>query len=251
MLYFARGAAADCLDQQTLREGLVAALTQLGPRRKVVIVPPDFTRLHSCAGLLTRLAWEYYGDRVSDILPAIGTHSAMTESQIERMFGPVPQSLFRVHDWRSGVKTLGTVPADFLREVSGGAVHYDWPAQVANLLAEGQHDLILSIGQVVPHEVVGMANYNKNIFVGTGGPDGINKSHFLGAAYGMERMMGRADTPVRRVLDYASQHFARRCRSSMCTRSWDAIPTVAWRSAGCSWATIVSASNVPPSCRCR
>ncbi len=80
---------------------------------------------------------------------------------------------------------------------------------MATLIARGNHDLILSLGQVVPHEVVGMANHNKNIFVGTGGPDGINKSHFLGAAYGMERMMGRADTPVRRVLDYASQHFAR------------------------------------------
>jgi hypothetical protein len=53
-----------------------------------------------------------------------------------------------------------------------------------------------------------MANYNKNIFVGTGGKDGINKSHFLGAAYGMERMMGRADTPVRKVLNYASDNFA-------------------------------------------
>jgi len=70
-------------------------------------------------------------------------------------------------------------------------------------------DLILSIGQIVPHEVIGMAGYNKNIFIGTGGPEGINKSHFLGAVYGMERMMGRADTPVRRVLNYASEHFAK------------------------------------------
>ena len=103
--------------------------------------------------------------------------------------------------------TLGEVPADYVREVSGGAVDYAWPAQVDKLLVEGQFDLILSIGQVVPHEVIGMANYNKNIFVGTGGPEGINKSHFLGAAYGMERIMGRADTPVRRVLNYASDHF--------------------------------------------
>ncbi|OGV10263.1 MAG: D-mannonate epimerase, partial [Ignavibacteria bacterium RIFOXYA2_FULL_37_17] len=86
---------------------------------------------------------------------------------------------------------------------------YSWPAQVNKLLVEGGHDLILSIGQVVPHEVVGMANYNKNIFIGTGGKEGINKSHFLGAVYGMERMMGRADTPVRRVLNYASENFAK------------------------------------------
>jgi hypothetical protein len=54
-----------------------------------------------------------------------------------------------------------------------------------------------------------MANYNKNIFVGAGGQEGINKSHFLGAVYGMERMMGRADTPVRKVLNYASDNFAK------------------------------------------
>ncbi len=208
MLCFARGAIDDCLDRQALREGLFAALSQLEPRRKVLLVPPDFTRVHSCAGILTELAWEFYGDRIHDILPALGTHSAMTDRQLEQMFGRVPKSLFRVHDWRTGVRTLGTVPADFVRDVSEGAVDYAWPAQVATLLAEGDHDLILSLGQVVPHEVVGMANYNKNIFVGTGGPEGINKSHFLGAAYGMERMMGRADTPVRRVLDYASEHFA-------------------------------------------
>jgi nickel-dependent lactate racemase len=86
-------------------------------------------------------------------------------------------------------------------------VDFPWPAQIANLIATGKHDLILSIGQVVPHEVIGMANYNKNIFVGTGGQEGINKSHFIGAAYGMERMMGRSDTPVRRILNYASEHF--------------------------------------------
>lgn len=73
----------------------------------------------------------------------------------------------------------------------------------------GGHDLILSIGQVVPHEVMGMANYNKNIFVGTGGSEAINFSHFIGAVYGMERMMGRADNPLRRILNYASAHFVR------------------------------------------
>ena len=49
---------------------------------------------------------------------------------------------------------------------------YDWPVQVSKYLARGKHDLILSIGQVVPHEVAGMAGYNKNIFVGTGGKRG-------------------------------------------------------------------------------
>ena len=123
------------------------------------------------------------------------------------MFGETPRDLFRVHNWRDDIVTLGEVPGEFMLEVSEGKLDYPWPAQVNKLLRDGGHDLILSIGQVVPHEVVGMANGSKNIFVGTGGVMGIHRSHFLGAVYGMERMMGRADTPVRRILDYASEHF--------------------------------------------
>jgi len=207
MLYFSRGSACDVLTAEDLKAGLYEALDQLGERKKVLALPPDFTRFHSRAGELTCHAASYYGERLTDVLPALGTHTPMTHEQIAEMFGDLSPSLFRDHDWREGVVTLGEVPADYVREVSGGAVDYAWPAQVDKLLVEGQFDLILSIGQVVPHEVIGMANYNKNIFVGTGGPEGINKSHFLGAAYGMERIMGRADTPVRRVLNYASDHF--------------------------------------------
>ena len=208
MLLFERGSEDDSFGVEALREALASALDRLGTKHRVLLVPPDFTRLHSQAGTLTRLAADYYGPAVTDILPATGTHTAMTPRQIGEMFGDVPRDLFREHDWREGTVRLGEVPADYVREVSEGAVSYGWPAEVGRLLARGGHDLILSIGQVVPHEVVGMANHNKNIFVGTGGPEGINRSHFLGAAYGMERMMGRADTPVRRVLDYASEHFA-------------------------------------------
>jgi nickel-dependent lactate racemase len=207
-LYYTEGASTMTLGPEQLRAGLYAALDKLGPRRKVLALPPDFTRFHSLAGPLTRFVYDYYGERLTDILPAIGTHTPMTAGQLDEMFPGVPHSLFRVHDWRQGITTLGEVPGAYVSEVSDGLVDYPWPAQVANLIAEGGHDLILSIGQVVPHEVIGMANYNKNVFVGTGGVEGINKSHFLGAVYGMERMMGRADTPVRRVLNYASAHFA-------------------------------------------
>ncbi len=207
MLYVARGSSTDCLTDQDLREGLTDGLRKLGERKRVLAIPPDFTRFHSMAGRLTEMAYEIYGDRLTDVLPALGTHTPMTTSEINEMFGSTPADRFREHDWRHGITTVGEVPAAYVREVSNGAVDYPWPAQIANLVLDPRFDLILSIGQVVPHEVVGMANYNKNLFVGTGGPAGINKSHFLGAAYGMERMMGRADTPVRRVLNYASNHF--------------------------------------------
>jgi len=209
MIYFENGSVTNDLTREDLKAGLFEALRHVGERKKVLALPPDFTRLPSRAGVLTELAWEYYGDRLTDIMPALGTHSPMTDEQISIMFGKTPKSLFRVHDWRHDVVTLGRVPGEYVSELTEGKLNYSWPAQVNKILVEGGHDLILSVGQVVPHEVVGMANYTKNIFVGTGGPEGINKSHFVGAVYGMERMMGHADTPVRRLFNYAVEHFAK------------------------------------------
>ena len=208
MIYYEKGGQELELGMDDLRHAFRQAMQRIGKRKKVLAIPPDITRYYSQAGKLTEFAWEYFGEALTDVLPALGTHAAMSSEEIARMFGQVPQSLFRVHDWRKDVLTLGEVPATYLKKVSEGRVDYAWPAQVNRLLKEGGHDLILSIGQVVPHEVIGMANYNKNIFVGAGGPEGINKSHFLGAAYGMERIMGRAQGPVRQVLNYASEHFA-------------------------------------------
>jgi len=206
-LFYSNGSATTEMSPAEVKAGLFSALEKLGDRKRVLAVPPDFTRMHSQSGVLTEYAWEYFGDKLVDVLPALGTHKAMTDHEISTMFGATPRGLFRVHDWRNDIVTLGEVPSEFMLEVSEGKLDYTWPAQVNKLLRDGGHDLILSIGQVVPHEVVGMANGSKNIFVGTGGVMGIHRSHFLGAVYGMERMMGRADTPVRRVLNYASEHF--------------------------------------------
>ncbi len=209
MLYYEIGSTELELNAEDLKKGLYEALNKLGTKKKVLAIPPDYTRLPSRSGELTEFTWQYYGDALTDVLPALGTHTPMTSQQIAHMFGSLPSSLIRDHDWRNDVVTLGYVPAEYVKEVSEGAVDFSWPVQVNKLLIEGHFDLILSIGQVVPHEVVGMANYNKNIFVGTGGVEGINKSHFVGAAYGMEKMMGHADTPVRRLFNYASEHFAK------------------------------------------
>ena len=207
-LYCATGSVqADLFPQ--LKDLLAESLAKLGKRNRVLAVPPDQSRLHSRAGELTRYAWEYYDDRLQAVLPALGTHAGMQPEQIARMFGSMPQQLFHVHNWRTDVETLGEVPREFIHEQSEGKLNYAWPAQVNRLIVRGGFDLILSIGQVVPHEVIGMANHNKNILVGAGGRDGINRSHYLGAVYGMERIMGRAENPVRNVLNYASDHFLR------------------------------------------
>jgi nickel-dependent lactate racemase len=207
MIYYQTGSENTVIGRNDLEYGVYAALVKLGPRKKVLVVPPDFTRFHSRSGDITTLIYNYYKENLKDILPALGTHAPMTENEISEMYKGVPKDLFRVHDWRNDVVTAGTVPGEFVSGITEGKLNYSWPAQLNRLVMNGGHDLILSIGQVVPHEVVGMANYNKNLFVGTGGPEGINKSHFVGAVYGMERMMGKADTPVRKLLNYASEKF--------------------------------------------
>jgi nickel-dependent lactate racemase len=210
-LYCSQGGPDAELTPEVLRELLGKALAQLGDRRRVLAVPPDGSRFHSQAGLLTQFAYQHYGDRLKRVLPALGTHVAMTPAALTRMFGSIPQSLFAVHNWRSDVVTLGELPASFIQEQSGGLLNYTWPAQVNRMIVEGDSDgpfdLVLSIGQVVPHEVIGLANYNKNILVGTAGPQSINRSHYLGAVVGMEKIMGRAENPVRRVLNRASDEF--------------------------------------------
>jgi nickel-dependent lactate racemase len=208
-LLFAAGSETDELSPEEIRQALFHSFEVLGARLKVLAVPPDITRYHSRAGMITGFAYEYYGDRLDRVLPATGTHTPMTNGEIERMYGLIPHDRFAVHDFRNGVCTLGEVPAPFVREQAEGRLDFSWPVQLNRMLVEGGFDLILSIGQVVPHEVAGMANYNKNILIGVGGAEGISRSHYLGAVYGMERIMGRADNPVRRVLNYASEHLTR------------------------------------------
>lgn len=207
MLYFERGSKDDAISPADIREALKRSFEALGVRRKVIAIPPDFTRLNSYAGPVTAMCHDLLGDALTDIMPALGTHTPMTPEQIRTMFPGVPESLFRVHDWRHDVVTVGEVPAEYVKDITGGLADYAWPAQVNRLLLDPSYDLILSIGQVVPHEVIGMANYTKNIFVGVGGAEGINKSHFIGSSYGMERIMGRAHTPVRDVMEYARLKF--------------------------------------------
>ena len=178
--------------------------------KKVLLIPPDFTRLNSGGGLITALYYELLAEQgaEADVLPALGTHAPMPREQQIAFFGEgIPAERFLVHDWRNSVTKLGEVPASFVCEVSDGLMDETMDVEVANCLLDPSYDLILSIGQVVPHEVVGMANYTKNIVVGCGGSRFINRSHMLGAFYGMERIMGRDHSPVRKVFDYAQTHF--------------------------------------------
>lgn len=177
--------------------------------RKVLLIPPDFTRMHSGAGKITAMYYKMLKDRCQvDVMPALGTHEPMTPDEIKEFFlGVVPQEDVIVHDWREDVVKIGQVPGEFVKEASEGLVCEPIDVEVNKHILDPSYDLIISIGQVVPHEVAGMANYSKNIFVGCGGSSMINQSHMLGAFYGMERIMGRDHSPVRKVFDYAQEHF--------------------------------------------
>lgn len=196
------------LDDNTIREALEKSLEGKHPR-KVLLLPPDYTRMYSGAGKLTAIYYDLLSEHCDvDIMPALGTHVPMTEEECRAFFGEkVPFEKVLVHNWKTDVVKLGEVPASFVSEVSEGLVNDKIDVEVNRRLVSKEYDLIISMGQVVPHEVVGMANYSKNIFVGCGGSSMINSSHMLGAFYGMERIMGKDFSPVRKVFDYAEEHF--------------------------------------------
>lgn len=207
-VYFAEGSARAIFDERRASELLEAMLAALGPMRRVLLIPPDYSRLHSWAGPLTRILFEMLrGSADVRILPAVGTHKAMSDEQMTKMFPGVPNDCFLTHDFRKDVVRLGEVPAGFVRKASDGAVDYSIPIEVSRHLLETQWDRIFSIGQLVPHEVIGIANHVKNVLVGTGGAETIHKTHYLGAVHGMERIMGRANTPVRAVLQEGMNRF--------------------------------------------
>jgi len=205
MLYYSENSSDSGLDRDKVSAALESVMSGFTGRNRVLILPPDITRAHSGAGMITELLWEKLGGRVTDILPALGTHMPMTTEEISKMYGHTPHGLFREHRWRTDIEELGRVPSSFVSQVTDGRLSFDYPVQVNRLLSSGGHDLIISVGQVVPHEVTGMANYNKNVFVGCGGSEAINKSHFIGAVHGIENILGTADNPVRAVLNKASE----------------------------------------------
>lgn len=177
--------------------------------KKVLLLPPDYTRMYSGAGMITAVYYKLLSQFAEvDVMPALGTHVPMTKNEIEIFFeGAVPPERIIYHNWRTDVVKIGTIPAEFVSVVSEGLVNTKIDVEVNKRIIDPSYDLIISIGQVVPHEVVGMANYSKNIFVGCGGSSMINSSHMLGAFYGMERIMGKDFSPVRRVFDYAEENF--------------------------------------------
>lgn len=211
MLYFAEGTAATTLDEARQGELVNQLLDQLErdrPLRRVLLIPPDITRFDSGAGPLTCDLYRKLSGRAEvSVLPALGTHDEMTPAERAKMYPGIPDEAFLVHHWRTHVERLGEVPADVVESISHGQVRMKADVWVSKHLLETKWDAMISVGQLVPHEVIGIANHIKNILIGVGGPDLLHKSHWLGAVHGMERIMGQARTPVRDLLNWAAEKY--------------------------------------------
>lgn len=196
------------LTDEEIRLALLRSLEGKTPK-KALLIPPDYTRFHSGAGRVANLYYHMLTERGCgvDVLPALGSHAPMTEAEAAGMFGDIPFERFFAHNWREDVVRLGEVPGERVAAWTGGLWTEPVGVEISRRVMDPAYELILSIGQVSPHEVTGMANHAKNLFIGVGGSETINKSHMIGAVCGIEQTMGRDHTPVRALLDYALTHF--------------------------------------------
>ncbi len=195
------------------REALTAVLDQAvaearkricGTPRRVLLLPPDITRMHSGAGWITEVFYERFKAEADvHVIPTLGQHEPHTREQNRQMFGAIPHERIHPHDWRGGVVRVGEIPADYVREISGGVADWAIPVDLNRMLMEEKWDLIINIGHVVPHEVLGFANHNKNYFIGLGGKDTICASHLMAASCGIENNLGNLLTPVRQCFNKA------------------------------------------------
>jgi nickel-dependent lactate racemase len=194
---------SDLIDVETQKEMMEHLVEEARKRfnhpiRKVLLLPPDITRYHSGAGKITNMLYHILGpDCHIDIIPTLGQHVPHTRSENEWMFGDIPQSCFHVHDWKSSCTLLGEISKEFVKYVSDNRADWPIPIEINKAVVEGSYDLVINIGQIVPHEVLGFANHNKNYFIGLGGKSTICASHMMAAACGIEDNLGQIITPLR------------------------------------------------------
>ena len=176
--------------------------------RRVLILPPDLTRAHSGAGWITETLYNLLPKSCdTHVIPTLGQHVPHTEAENRRMFGKVPNGKIHVHDWRGGVERFGMIPAEKVAETTKGKADWEIPVDLDRKLADRSWDLIINVGHVVPHEVLGFANHNKNYFIGLGGKETICASHMAAAVYGIENNLGNLITPLRACYNWAEEQF--------------------------------------------
>ena len=184
------------------------AQKRIAPRlKRVLLLPPDLTRAHSGAGKVTEWIYKEITAREPHahvrVIPTLGQHVPHTEAENKWMFGSIPNEIILPHDWRGGVTPVGTIPASMVIETTGGVADWEIPVDLNSTLMNEPWDLVVNIGHVVPHEVLGFANHNKNYFIGLGGKQTIGASHIAAAVYGIENNLGCLVTPLRACFNYA------------------------------------------------
>lgn len=176
--------------------------------RRVLLLPPDITRAHSGVGRLTEMLYEHFGREAEvHVIPTLGQHVPHTRAENGRMFGSIPEERIHAHDWRGGCVEVGLIPADFVRDATAGVADWPIPIVLNRMLIEERWDLVINLGHVVPHEVLGFANHNKNYFIGLGGKDAICASHMAAACYGIENNLGTLTTPLRACFNKAEEDY--------------------------------------------
>ena len=176
--------------------------------KSVLLLPPDITRGHSGAGTITNILYHFFAPAADVyVMPTLGQHLPHTPEQNRWMFGDIPEEKILVHDWIKDGKHLGAIPASYVEKITGGKANWEIPVNVNRLLTEEKWDIILNIGHVVPHEVLGFANHNKNYFIGLGGKEMICASHMAAACYGIERNLGNLVTPLRHCFNKAESEY--------------------------------------------
>jgi lactate racemase len=209
------GGPGEVLDEATVRAFVVEQLAGVDlDGRSLCVIVPDGTR--SCPlPLLVGAVHEAAHGRATRItvLIALGTHQAMSETDLARHLGYPLGALEKVypgatvvnHEWwlEETFVSVGTISADRLAELSEGRLVR--PVDVRLNRAVVDHDVTLIVGPVFPHEVVGFSGGNKYLFPGVAVKDVINVSHWLGALISSVQIIGtRGITPVRALIDEAA-----------------------------------------------
>lgn len=203
---------ADALSEEQIKEAarrlVEEAQKRIAPRlKRVLLLPPDLTRAHSGVGKVTEWVYQEILAREPNahvrVIPTLGQHVPHTEEENKWMFGSIPNEIILPHDWRGGVSHVGEIPASLVHETTGGVADWAIPVDLNSTLIDEPWDLIVNLGHVVPHEVLGFANHNKNYFIGLGGKETICASHIAAAVYGIENNLGCLVTPLRACFNYA------------------------------------------------
>src|SRR5882757_7777834 len=202
----------EALTEEQIRGAVTRLLEEARKRikkdlKRVLLLPPDLTRAHSGAGKITEMLYEGLAGCEVAVIPTLGQHRPHTEEENRWMFGAIPHEKIYAHDWREGVTRVGTIPAALVAETTGDVADWEIPVDLNTKLMTEPWDLVINIGHVVPHEVLGFANHNKNYFIGLGGKRTITAAHIAAAVYGIENNLGCLVTPLRACFNWAEKTY--------------------------------------------